>query len=412
MNHYIVKHPVKDAHDKIVGYEILYNSGHDALFQGEMSDYAVADTIYSFLNQNSDKMFSQTLNFMTFTPTLLFKNTPRLFDKRNLIVQIEDHVIIHPMAMRLVQKYHAEGYQLAINDFQFSPSYFGILEYVDYVKLNVCTGEEGWMQNIVQMAHGMHKKCIVTNIQTKEQYESAHRIGADYFQGSYVAERIQTKVHKATYLESNFFQVVVEITRDEPDLDKVESLITRDAALTYSILRMANSAVYAMRSRVTSVRQALVTIGLSQLKQWIYLMSCSQEDVDISESEEFLRLSFLRANFCERLSEYIHDLPVVKSDIYLMGMFSTLNYLIDAPLEESLAVLPISDEIKKALISREGVCGTLYALVLSYEKADWSKMTAFAKALGIPENVLTTIYFDCVEQVNLTWKEITQSSAK
>lgn len=411
MNHYIVRQPVKDIDDKIIGYEILYNSGNDVLFQEGMSDYAVADTIYSFLNQNSDKLFSESISFMTFTPTLLFKNTPKLFNKENLIVQIEDNVIIHPMALRMVQRYQSEGYKLAINDFQFNPSYFSMLEYVDYVKLNITTGEEGWMRNIVQMAHGMGKKCIVTNIQTKEQYDMAHRIGADLFQGNYVAGRIQTKVHKASYLESNFFQLVVEVTRDEPNLDEIESLITRDAALTYSVLRMANSAYYAMRSNVSSVRQALVTIGLGQLKQWVYLMSCSQEESDIAESEEFLRLSFLRANFCAQLSEYVPNLPVVKSDIYLMGMFSTLNYLIDAPLEESLAAIPISDEIKRALISQEGICGTLYALVLSYEKADWPNMVSLARKIQIPESVLTTVYFDCVEQVNIIWKEITQPHA-
>lgn len=407
MNRYIVRQPVKDAEDNVVGYEILYDNSHESLNHQGVSDYAVADAIYNFLNDNSDKLFRDSVNFMTFTPTLLFKNTPRLFDRERLVVQIEDNVIVHPMATRIVQRYQSEGYRIAVNDFQFNTRYFSMMDYVDFIKLNISGNTEAWLENMVQMAHSMHKKCVATGIDTQERYDLAHRVGADYFQGSYVAERVKTKVHKANYLQSNFFQLVVEITKDEPDIDQIEGLIARDASLTYALLRMANSVYYAARRHASSVRQALVTVGLGQLKQWVYLMSCSQQGEDLEDSEEFLRLSFLRANFCAELAGYSKVLQISKSEAYLLGMFSTLNYLIDVPLEESLSEIPIADEVKQALLSREGTAGILYSLVLSYEKADWATMTELASQLEIPTEVLTTVYFDCVEMVNGIWDSLT-----
>lgn len=407
MNRYIVRQPVKDAEDNVVGYEILYDNSHEALNHQGVSDYAAADAIYNFLNDNSDKLFRDSVNFMTFTPTLLFKNTPKLFDRERLVVQIEDNVIVHPMATRIVQRYQSEGYRIAVNDFQFNTRYFSMMDYVDFIKLNISGNTEAWLENMVQMAHSMHKKCVATGIDTQERYNLAHRVGADYFQGSYVAERVKTKVHKANYLQSNFFQLVVEITKDEPDIDQIEGLIARDASLTYALLRMANSVYYASRTHASSVRQALVTVGLGQLKQWVYLMSCSQQGEDLEDSEEFLRLSFLRANFCAELAGYSNVLQISKSEAYLLGMFSTLNYLIDVPLEESLSEIPIADEVKQALLSREGTAGILYSLVLSYEKADWATMTELASQLEIPTEVLTTVYFDCVETVNGIWDSLT-----
>lgn len=407
MNRYIVRQPVKDAEDNVVGYEILYDNSHEALNHQGVSDYAAADAIYNFLNDNSDKLFRDSVNFMTFTPTLLFKNTPKLFDRKRLVVQIEDNVIVHPMATRIVQRYQSEGYRIAVNDFQFNTRYFSMMDYVDFIKLNITDNTEAWLENMVQMAHSMHKKCVATGIDSQERYELAHRVGADYFQGSYVAERVKTKVHKAGYLQSNFFQLVVEITKDEPDIDQIEGLIARDASLTYALLRMANSVYYASRTHASSVRQALVTVGLGQLKQWVYLMSCAQQGEDLEDSEEFLRLSFLRANFCAELAGYSKVLQISKSEAYLLGMFSTLNYLIDVPLEESLAEIPIADEVKQALLSHEGTAGTLYSLVLSYEKADWATMTELASQLEIPTEVLTTVYFDCVETVNGIWDSLT-----
>ncbi len=412
MNGYIVRQPIKDVEDNVVGYEILYDNGqHGALTRQGVSDYAAADAIYNFLNDNSGKLVRDTTSFMTFTPTLLFKNTPKLFDQRRLVVQIEDDVVVHPMATRIVQRYRSEGYCIAINDFQFNTRYFSMMDDVEYIKLNVAANTESWLSNIVQMAHSMNKKCIATGIKSQELYDLAHRVGADYFQGSYVADRVKTKVHKASYLQSNFFQLVVEVTKDEPDIDEIENLIARDASLTYALLRMANSVYYASRRHASSVRQALVTVGLGQLKQWVYLMSCTQQGEDLKESEEFLRLSFLRANFCAELAGHSPVLEISKSEAYLLGMFSTLPYLINAPLEETLSEIPLSDDVKNALLAHEGNSGILYDLVLSYEKADWTAMTELATKIEIPTEVLTNVYFDCVDMVNTIWDSLNTKDA-
>lgn len=90
-----------------------------------------------------------------------------------------------------------------------------------------------------------------------------------------------------------------------------------------------------------------------------------------------------------------------------MGMFSTLNYLIDAPLEELLSEVPVSEEIKEALLHRTGRCGKLYELVLSYEAADWERITVLAEELGIPDNMMTSVYFICMENVNTLWEQLT-----
>ena len=119
-----------------------------------------------------------------------------------------------------------------------------------------------------------------------------------------------------------------------------------------------------------------------------------------------MKLSFLRANFCSELMNYTQKVPVTKGEAYLMGMFSTLNYLVDAPMEEILGEVPISNEIKMALLNQEGPCGALYGLVLSYEHADWSKVTKYSEELEIPANLLTSLYFDCMEQANMVWKDM------
>lgn len=406
---YIVRQPIKDVAGDILGYEILYHGENQAFGDDSRNanEFAAADTIYSFLTQNSTKSLKGSLNFMTFTTMLLMRKTPRLFDKAELVIQIDDSVIIHPLSKHFVNEYVKEGYKIAVNEFQFAPRYLTLMDIISYIKLNTKTTKDVAMRNTIDIAHSMNKKCIVTNIETEEEYQKAIAMGADAMEGPYVAGKLTTTAHSSGYLQSNFFRLMVAVTKDEPDVDEIEQLISMDASLSYGLLKMANSVYFALRHRATTIHQAIMTLGLGQLKQWIYLLSASNADNQVDAgTEEFLKLSFMRANFCSELMNYAQNMPISKSDAYLMGMFSTLNHLIDAPLEEILNEIPVADDIKAALLRKEGRCGKLYELVLSYEVANWNAITSLAEELGIPNQVLTNVYFICMDNVNVLWNQL------
>ncbi len=407
---YIVRQPIKDAEGAILGYEILYHGENEAFGDenGTASDFAAADTVYRFLTQNSGTTLKGSLNFMTFTTMLLMKKTPKLFDSRELVIQIDDSVIIHPLSMHFVKQYAKDGYKIAVNEFQFAPRYLALLDDIDFIKINIATTAQNNMRNTIDIARSMNKKCIVTGIETKEQYDFAISLGADGFEGIYVAEKLTAVAHSSSYLQGSFFRLMVALTRDEPDVDEIEQLISMDASLSFGLLKMANSAYFALRTRATTIHQAIMTLGLRQLRQWVYLLSASNKDSEISaESEEFLKCSFMRANFCSELMNYAKGVPLSKSEAYMMGMFSTLNHLIDAPMEEILNEIPLVDEVKQALLYKEGPCGKLYELILSYEAANWDRITELAEELKIPQQLLTSVYFVCMENVNVMWEQLT-----
>ena len=295
-----------------------------------------------------------------------------------------------------------------MNEFCFSPRYMALMGEIDYIKLNFETTADASLRNIIEMAHSMNKQCIATQVETEEIYNKAVSMGVDAMQGSYVAQKLATKAHTSGYLQSNFFRLMVAVVQEEPDMEEIEQIIATDATLTYGLLRVANTA-YFSTSRVTTIRQAIMTLGIGQLKQWIYLLSASNAENEIDpDSEEFLKLSFMRASFCSELMRYAKNMPISRTDAYLMGMFSTLDYLIAAPLEEILSTVPVAEEIKDALLRHEGRCGALYDLAISYERADWKNINVYAEKLGIATNLLTSTYFSCTEEVNMIWKQLTE----
>ena len=407
VNKYVVRQPIKDLQGKVLGHEIRY-SGETAGYAGENGqDFMAADAIYNVLTQTTDKSLSGGLNFMTFTVNLLMKRTPGLFRPEDLVIQVDDNVIIHPLAMRFVEKYSAEGYKVAANEFQFLPRYVSNLDHFDYIKINFRTTTDSGIRNIIEMAHDMGKKCIATGIDSEDMYQKAHMMEVDAMEGRYVAEMMFTAVHSSGYLQSNFFRLLVAVTKDEPDVDEIEQIISMDATLTYTLLRIVNSAYFALRNRATDVHQGITILGLSQLRQWIYLMGCTDDNGDLDASnEEMLKLSFTRGTFASELHKYVRKLPITRNDAYLMGMFSTLHHLIAAPLEDILEEIPVAQEVKDALLRHEGVCGQLYDLMLCYERADWAEINRLGEELGLPMDRLPTIYFQCLDEVNGIWQQI------
>lgn len=406
MDSYIVRQALVNENQQTFGYEILYT---DNQYKTDYTDDATAaNAIENFLSSmDSEKFLDGRTAFLTFTSNLLEKGIPKMFKTNKLVIQIEDSLITNPFSQNLITKYKQSGYKIAVVDFEFAPRFFGILDIVDYIKVNFGNNNPS-VENIVKIGKSFGKKIIAYNIESQEAYDKARALNCTYYQGSFVSEKMPTTVKKVNYLQSNFFLLMVAVTKDEPDIDEIEGIISRDVSLTFSLLRLVNSAYFALRNRARSVKQALVILGLGQLKQWIYLLSFKQDDG--SMPDELIKISFLRATFASELLEFASDMPISRSEAYLLGMFSTLGKLMQVPLEEALDQLPISDEIKLALLNMEGRTGLLYQLILSYEKADWKTMSSCAAKLGIPQSMIAQKYFECVENVNNIWTGLTRAN--
>ncbi|MGO5054046.1 hypothetical protein ACTQ6A_16295 [Lachnospiraceae bacterium LCP25S3_G4] len=117
----------------------------------------------------------------------------------------------------------------------------------------------------------------------------------------------------------------------------------------------------------------------------------------------------MRATFASALVEHIDEFPLSKSEAYMMGMFSTLEYMIEAPLEELLQDIPIIDEVKNALIDKSGDAGKLYQMMLDYEQANWKEIRELMAYFELPSSMIAQLYINCIEEVNQVWEGLTSS---
>lgn len=404
---YIVKQPIHNGDNELYAYEILYVEDENVGVPS--GDAIAANAIETLLMQfQSEGFLEDKVAFVNFTPGLLLRNVPQTFDPGKLVIQIDEDVLLNQLAMKLVKKYRKQGYKIALKGFEFNSRYLTALDCADMIKINFRQGTAS-KESIVEIAGGLGKDIVAFNIDDEKAYKLAKELGVKYMQGTYIGTMLPEKVHHMEHLQSNFFQLVIAVTKEDADFDEIEELISRDVTLTYALLKLVNSSYFALRNNVESVHQALVILGLGQLRQWIYLLSF-QSDSDMPS--EFIKISFMRANFCAELAPLAKDMPISKSEAYLMGMFSTLGSLLDVTLEEALCELSISENVVQALLTQEGRAGLLYSMVLFYEQGNWVGMSNNAEALDIPVNVIAQKYFECTDMVNETWDSLVEVNSK
>ncbi len=398
----IVRQPIIGPDGEAVAYELLYEDHGVSLYNQQ--DTLAASMIEDFLLQmDSGRFLDGKKAFITFTPNLLEKDIPKLFRPEDLVIQVEDSILVHPVGLKLIERYQQSGFQLAIKGFEFSSRYFAVLDIVDIIKLNMNVPSPS-MNSILDIANSFKKTVIGYNVNSQETYDLTKSFGIPYMQGIRVAESMYTPVASMEHLQSNFFQLIIAITKDDPDLDEISAIISRDVTLTFSLLKLVNSAYFALRNPARSVKQALVVLGVGQLKQWVYLLSFKNTEGRIPT--EVIKTSFLRGQFAQELLPFTHDLTISKSEAYLMGMFSTLGLLMGVALEDAITPLPISEDIKSALIKNEGPCAPLYDLVVRYDNADFKGMAECAHILGIEENIVSQKYLESAEYVNQVWNDL------
>ncbi|MCP1102530.1 c-di-GMP-related signal transduction protein [Aequitasia blattaphilus] len=393
MERCVVRRTIKEAESgRIFGYEINIEEGSNESI----------DLITDFMMVNSNRFISDKMTIIPFESEELLRNTVHLFQAEKTIICLGKDVRVTVALKELVEELKREGYFFSTSVDSFGKEHVSLAFYIDYI--GVDTSKEKDLQ-LIRDIHLLGKKCIAEGIESKELYRAAVDAGADFLEGGFIAKTLVKKVDKFKFLKGNFFQFMIEILNEEPRISVLEKIVKRDAGMTYALLRMANSCYFALRKRTESIQQSLVIIGLKKLKQWSYMMSLRQ-NIDDPASEELLKLSFTRAKFASELVHYMKGCSVTSGDAYMIGMFSTMEYMVDGNMEEILDGLPLNDDVKIGLIDKKDVPGDIYRLIISYERAYWKQSKQLAKDLGLPVYLLAQIYINCIESVNQIWGEL------
>jgi EAL and modified HD-GYP domain-containing signal transduction protein len=197
------------------------------------------------------------------------------------------------------------------------------------------------------------------------------------------------------------FEIVREVYRDSVDVRKLSELVRRDASLTYRLLRLVNSPIYALHQEVRSIETAIMILGQSAFRRIISLAVMSELNAD--QPAEVLRMAVLRARFCELAAAKCGQDP---AEQYLLGMMSLLPVMLGVPMEEIVPNLPLRGQICEALTGSMVPERSLLSWLESHERGDWASSDAIVAANAWSAKQLAAFYEEA-----MIWASSAQSAA-
>ena len=179
----------------------------------------------------------------------------------------------------------------------------------------------------------------------------------------------------------------------DPDLDNIEELLRRDPALSFQIIRYLNSAAFGLRTRVSTIRQAVFMLGQVGLRTWATVVILA--DAGSERPTELIVTSVTRGRFCE-LAGRAYGFQGREHELSLLGLFSLIDSIVSRPLDEVLAEVNLPADVAAAIRGEPGELGDILNLARGYERADWPTVENLVKKLGLPASEAPAIYLDAV----------------
>ncbi len=239
----------------------------------------------------------------------------------------------------------------------------------DIIKLDLQRFSLSALTKYVQSNREGDAELLVCGINSYPDYEACTALDVSLVQGNFFARPKPVNGRRLSLQETVMLQLIAEAHDPETSPQSLEELIKRDPALVVGLLKLVNSAVFRGQRQINSIKEAIILLGMNELRKWLLLFSVSRYQ---NKPQELMRLLLTKARMSEQLAQ--ESRSVEPSMAFLAGVISGLDALLDIERDELLPQLPISLEVKRAVNGGSGELGKLLAQVQAYCDGDWSVM--------------------------------------
>ena len=393
MDVFVARQPIFDRAREVYGYELLFRSDDftdvcDGVLSHDATTQVIANAL---LTIGLDNIVCGKKAFVNFDNDLLAGGAYSVLPKESTILEILESSQPTEELFNLCRELKSQGYTLALDDYAADPRMEPLTEIAQMIKVDVqCTSKQE-QEQLVRTYRQRGIAMLAEKVETLEEYEWARNAGYDYFQGYFFARPALVRASQIPAGKVNCLRLLREMQYTDLNFAEITKIISEDVALSYKLLRYANSALFAGCGEIRSIGQALARLGEDVVRHWAALAALPLMAKD--KPGELVTHSLVRARFCERLMQ----LSSAQSQGlgFLMGLFSLLDALIDVPLEEALQKAGITGPIREVLLGaapQDDPLNNIYNLVRQYEATDWKGVAMTAAKLRIPPSGVSEAY--------------------
>jgi EAL and modified HD-GYP domain-containing signal transduction protein len=380
---FVARQPILDRDDRLVAYELLFRTGFESSFRCDSADRASSSVIADALLVHGIADLAQGRKaFVNVSREVLLGDLATLLPREHVVIELLETVKPDADVIDACTRLKRSGYVLALDDFVYAPEYEPLLALADIVKVDFLATPRPARMDLARVLARRGIDLLAEKVESRDEHAWGVAAGYTYFQGYYFA-RPETVVGRDVPASKLLcLDLLRAVNAPDPDLEELAAEIQRDAALCYKLLRYVNSAMLGLRVAVHSVAHAIALLGLAEVRKWVSLLAMASLGAD--KPAALLASALERARCCELLAEPF-GLDASRADLFLLGLFSHLDAMLDRPLAEAIAALPLDPAVRAALLEGAGPLRAPWACVLAIEAGDWG---ALARAAGTPEREL------------------------
>ena len=395
---FLARQPIVDADHGLFAYELLFRQSMAAVSAQISSQLqAGVEVIGNTLCLGPEWLLQGKLAFINLDEATLMSDFVSLLPPHHVVYEILETVPVSPVLIARIQELRQLGYRFALDDFVCLEEYRPLLPMVDFVKLDVLEQHpEKTLEIVAHIRNSFSGQFIAEKVETREMFELCRNSGIQYFQGYYFArpENLASKTIQPGQL------AVLDLmnkVRTCEDLAEIEEPLRRNAALTLRLLRYANSAASGLRQQVHTVRQALTLIGLQTLYRWLALLLVTANATPTNALAA--RTAVTRGRICELLGQFRLSRQA-QDELFITGLFSLAEPLMEIPLASLLEQLPMPEPIVQALVDHSGPYAPFLKLAEASERSDFEQIARYADDIASsPEEV------NVAQLQSLAWTE-------
>lgn len=325
--------------------------------------------------------------YVTVTAEYLVDCGPPPFHSAGLVlVQARDAAVDDPL-LSVLPAIRERGFEIVLEGPSDRPGLESLLELVDLVRLDVLALGEREALGELERLKRRGVAVLAAELHTEDAFTRFRDAGSDLFQGRFYERPGPAGRRPVPVGSMDALSELVDPGSAETEFARLEDVIRRDAGLSYRLLGYANSAFVGLSRPVGSVREALLRLGSRKVRQWALALVLRGLE---NRPHALLGSALVRARTCELLvGAYDSDHA---DEAFTVGLFSLLDALLAAPMEDVLRELKLSDEVVAAILRHEGVAGKALEKVIAYERGAFDDPTL----AGHVRTVVAISYVDAI----------------
>jgi c-di-GMP phosphodiesterase len=358
----IARQPVFDPQLRVVAYELIVQRDDGSSAREEADASSTISEIGLSLVMGQPAYIPVTRGF-------LLEGFATALPADRVVLAIRPDLQLDRAACDSIEELVADGYRLALLDYEPAGPFEPLLPLAHVVGLNVAGLDRGVLRADVERLRARGVRPLARGVETHDELETCTALGFDLLQGHFISKPRVVPGRRLEVNELNRLRLISRLHDDNVDFNELQEIIGRDVALSYNLLRFINSAFFALPRRVESLRDALVLLGAINVRKWATLMALAASD---DKPRELVVTGLVRARMCELLATACGHRDT--EGAFTTGLFSVVDALTDSSMVELLQSLPLSSEIIQALLNHDGQKGRILRAAIAYERGDFGAL--------------------------------------